>query len=105
MWMPAQTVVCNAAPPGACHAPAARVSTLLGVQSVRDLAGIGLQIEVRSARLELEKGGEVHVPQAIADQADDDLVGERRDRQGDIELSPGVQSQLEVFPQQVTGEG
>src|SRR2546430_6417266 len=82
MWMPAQTVVCIAAPPGAGGRAAGRAwGTLVGFEAVRDLPPFGFELQVRSARLELEERREVDLPQAVANQADDDLVRECRHRQ------------------------
>src|SRR5207248_10409777 len=64
-----------------------------------------LQLEIRCACLELEERGEIDVSQAVPDQADDDLVGERRDRHGHVELSGGVQPEFEVLAQQVASKG
>src|SRR6202023_2096468 len=75
------------------------------LQPVRHLTPFRLELQVRFTRLELEERGEVDVPQAVADQLDDDLVGECRHWERHVERPSGVQPQLEVLSQQVTGEG
>src|SRR6266852_8851326 len=85
--------------------PRGRFGRLLRLKSVRHLARFRVQPQLRSTRLELEERGKIDVAQAVPDQADDDLVGERRDRQGNVELARGVQSQFKVLSQEVAGEG
>src|SRR5438128_7604870 len=65
-------------------------------QPVRNRPLVGLQLEVRAARLQLQQCGKVLVTQAVADEADDELVDEGGDRQRDIELAAELQPKLVV---------
>src|SRR5450759_2288859 len=75
------------------------------VKAVGDLPVIGLELEVGAPGFQLEQAREIDVAQVVADQADDDLMHERRHRHRNIELAPGVEPKLEILAQQPAREG
>src|SRR5438874_10053944 len=74
-------------------------------QPVRNCPLVGLQLEVCAARLQLQQCRKVLVTQAVADEADHELMDEGGDRQRDIELAAELEPKLEVLTEQVTGKG
>src|ERR1022692_4495951 len=63
------------------------------------------EVEIGAASSELEQRREVLLAVSRSDQTHDDLVGERRQRHGNVALPRGVEAQLEILSQQVVGEG
>src|SRR5438445_12560148 len=79
--------------------------TVFRFEAVGDVAMLGLQRQVGPTSLELQQGREIDIAQALPDQADHQLVGERRHREGNVELAGGVETELEVLAEKVARKG
>src|ERR1700716_4012626 len=73
------------------------------LEAIRYRPLVGHELEICVACLQLQQSAKIDVPQALPEERDDDLMGERRHRQWNVHLTAKLQPQLQVLAHQLAG--